>query len=495
MTRSGPGARPRPLAHGLMEPQGPSPAVPGRRQPYRLALTERAVVPREANAWRFLAVVLALGAIAYYTVIWTVTSKSVGVAIVEIPFLMLLTAPLFVLAARTETRFDLAGLLATGLGLRFIACYYRFTHAADAATYHNSGIELARSFRNLNFGVDPGSPVPGTGGMKIVAGVAEVFTNSNAFGTFLLFSWLGFIGCYLLYRAFVTAMPDGDHHRYAFLIFLWPTLVFWPSSIGKDCWMLLCIGVAALGAARVLTRMRGGYWLLVLGSLAGSFVRPHVSLLLLMAFAVALLVGRRRSRPGAITPGAVGKVAGLVVLLVLGAVLATRTADLLNANDISSVSVGSALSESSARTGQGGSAFVPADPQNPVGYVKAAATVLFRPFPFETSGVEGIVTSVEALFLAALAVASWRRLASIPHRLRSDPYVTLAIAYTLMFIFAFGTLSNFGILARERSQLVPFLFVLLSLTPFPAGRGPRPAAEAPDEHPTLPYLSYRARRR
>jgi hypothetical protein len=462
-------------------------------QPYRLALPEpRAKVSTPVRPWRIVAVILVLGALAFYSVLWVTTSRSVGVAIIEIPLLTMLAAPLFILASRTEQRFDLAGIIATGLGLRFIACYYRFTHAADSATYHNAGIELAKSFRHLDFGVDTGSPVPGTGGMKIVAGVAEVFTNSNAFGTFLLFSFLGFIGCYLLYRAFVTALPDADHHRYALLIFLWPTLVFWPSSIGKDCWMLFCVGIAALGAARVLVRSRGGYGLLVLGSLAGSFVRPHVSLLLLMAFGVALLVGRRKARPGAVTPGSVGKVAGLVVLLVLGAVLATRTADLLNANDITSGSIDTALSQSIARTSQGGSAFDPPSPKTPIGYAEATVTVLFRPFPIETNGLEGIATSIEGMFLAVLAIASWRRLLSIPRRLRSDPYVTLALAYTLMFIFAFGTIGNFGILARERSQLVPFLFVMLCIFPLPRV-AKKPVERQPAARPTLPAIDYRPR--
>jgi hypothetical protein len=460
-------------------------------RPYRVPLPERPVAPRRTRPWRVVAALLVLGAISFYTVVWMVTSRSVGVAIVEIPFLVLLSAPLFILAARTESRFDLAGLLATGLALRFIGCYYRFTNAADAATYHNSGIQLARSFRHLDFNVHTGSPVPGTGGMKIVAGVAEVFTNSNAFGTFLLFSWLGFIGCYCFYRAFATALPDGDHHRYALLIFLWPTLILWPSSIGKDCWMLLCVGVAALGAARVLTRMRGGYWLLVIGSLAGSFVRPHVSLLFLMAFGVGLLVGRQRSRPGAITPGSMAKVAGVAVLLVLGAVLATRTADLLNANDISAESVSTALSQGSARTAGGGSAFTPADPQNPIGYAEAAVTVMFRPLVIEAHGTEAIATALEASLLACLVVVSWRRLASIPRRLRAEPYVTVAVAYVLMFIFAFGTISNFGILARERSQLVPLVFVLLSLQALPKGVGRRDRGKRPEPH-ALPYLSHRA---
>ena len=67
-------------------------------------------------------------------------------------------------------------------------------------------------------------------------------------------------------------------------------------------------------------------------------------------------------------------------------------------------------------------------------------------------------------------IASWRRLMTIPGRLHAQPYVTLAVCYLLMFVFGFGTIANFGILARQRSQVLPFVFVLLSLTAVRAGR-------------------------
>jgi hypothetical protein len=388
----------------------------------------------------------------------------VGVAIVLVPVLALLTTPLFIRAARSEPRFDLGGLMACGLFLRFLGSYYRFTHAADAGTYHDAGALLAQSFRRLQFGVDPSGPVPGTGAMKIITGVVEAFTNGNEYATFLVFTWFGFLGCYLFYRALVTALPDADHRRYAYLVFLWPTLIFWPSSIGKDCWMLLTLGLAALGAARVLVRRPGGYTLLLLGVVGGSMVRPHVSLLVLAGFGIALFVGRRHEpRPGTLSTAMLTKVLGLIVLIALGAWLVSRTQGLLSANDVNSSSIDAALSENAHRTGQGGSAFTPSDPKTPQGYAIAAGTILFRPFPMEAHGTDVIATSIEALFLAGLVGASWRRLASIPFRLRGQPYVALALAYTLMFFFAFGTISNFGILARQRSQLMPFFFVLLAL--------------------------------
>jgi len=400
-----------------------------------------------------------------YLWFWIGESKPIGSGLLLVPLLLLLTGPALVRARRSEARFDLAGLMATGLALRFGAAYYRWDHGADARTYDLFGTQLGQSFRSLHFNASVGAPVPGTGGLRFIAGLVSIPAGSNQFAKFCVFTWLGFWGCVLLYRAFVTALPNGDHSRYAKLIFLWPSLVFWPSSIGKEAWMLLMLGVAMLGVARVLTRARGGYTLLFAGLLGGSFVRPHIALLALMAFGIALFLGRRETaRPGVITPGSVAKVAGLVIVLLLGGYLVSRTQQLVDPGDTGAASsVGSALQSIQNRTSQGRSQFNPADPNNPVGYAKAAATILFRPFPTEAHGFEELLAAAEALFLFGLVLASSRRLRTLPRRLRAEPYYTLALVYVLMFIYAFATVGNFGILTRERTQLAPFVFVLLSI--------------------------------
>ena len=131
--------------------------------------------------------------------------------------------------------------------------------------------------------------------------------------------------------------------------------------------MLLTLGIASLGAARVLVRRPGGYTLLVIGLLLGSFVRPHVSLMALLAFGVALLVGRREStRPG-VTPSSIAKVAGLVVLIVVGGVLASRAATVLDVDDFSSSSINTALDDERRRTEEGGSHLHAAESAEPTG--------------------------------------------------------------------------------------------------------------------------------
>ena len=50
-----------------------------------------------------------------------------------------------------------------------------------------------------------------------------------------------------------------------------------------------------------------------------------------------------------------------------------------------------------------------------------------------------------------------------PLELLRRPYVAFALVYTFAFIYAFSSLGNFGILARQRSQLLPVLFVVLCI--------------------------------
>ncbi len=219
-----------------LPPRGYRPPVPPKHE-----------APPKRFSWQAIAFGVFALTIVFWMWQWLAYGWAAGSALIVIPLLTLLTTPIFIAASRKEHRFDLAGIAATGLGLRFFATFYRMAHGFDSVVYDKEGNRIAEALRHFHFDFDPGAPVPGTGGMRIVAGVVSVFTGTNVTAKFLIFAWMGFLGCWLLYRAFVTALPNADHHRYALLIFLWPSLLFWPSSIGKDCWMLLTLGIASPG--------------------------------------------------------------------------------------------------------------------------------------------------------------------------------------------------------------------------------------------------------
>ena len=426
--------------------------------------------PRDTNPvprmfpWQTVGVLVTTACLAMYLWLWIAARKPVAAGLLVIPLLLLMSAPVIRRAARREATFDLAGLLVTGLSLRFAYSYLRVSNASDAGVYFREGARLASSFRALHFDIDTGQKVPGTGALRYLAGLVDVVTFSNQMASFLVFTWLAFWGLYLMYRAFELAMPDGDRYRYARLVFLWPSLCFWPSSIGKESWLIFTIGAASLGAARVFTRRPGGYTLLVAALFAAGFVRPHVALLTLMAFVIALFVGTRHApTSGARTPASIAKVAGLVVLVAVASLFASRTADFLGVNDLSSSSIDSALSKQTEQSTIGGSAFTPANASSPQGYAETFVTILIRPFPFESHNVDELLSAAEGIVLAGFAVTSWRRLASAPGRMRAQPYIGYALVFVFMFVYMFAAMANFGILARQRTQMLPFAFVLLCI--------------------------------
>ena len=55
------------------------------------------------------------------------------------------------------------------------------------------------------------------------------------------------------------------------------------------------------------------------------------------------------------------------------------------------------------------------------------------------------------------------RLARLPRLFVRTPYVVFAVAYTPLFVLAFSAVGNFGLLTRQRTQLFPFVLVLLAL--------------------------------
>ncbi|MBI2706467.1 MAG: hypothetical protein HYX32_14435 [Actinobacteria bacterium] len=381
--------------------------------------------------------------------------------------------------------FDLANIMLAGLALRFLGAYFRFVLAADSRLYHNIGLQLAASMRQLNFAVSSGRQVPGTGSLDYISGLTGVLTFDDYFGQMLVFTMLAFAGACMFYKAFCVGFPDGDHKRYALLVFFLPTLVFWPSSLGKDGWMQFGLGLASLGAAHMFrTRMWRGILYVLVGLGAIALIRPHVDLMIVFGLAVAALA--RGSAGSKVKMG--GRIAAVLILIIGGGYLASWTSDVLKVDNLGADTIDAALNNTEEQTGEGGSQFTAARVRTPLDYPLAFTTVMFRPFPGEVRDPLGLLASAETLFLLGLAAASWRRLARLPSLFVHNNYVAYATAYMILFVFAFSAISNFGILSRQRAQVLPLALVALALPVAP------PRAKADADEPRERRWHRRARR-
>jgi hypothetical protein len=180
--------------------------------------------------------------------------------------------------------------------------------------------------------------------------------------------------------------------------------------------------------------------------------------MLVAALLLATVIVRSRSAVQQIPIGKMLRVGLAAGLLVWAAVAA---GSFLEVDPTDSSAVGQALDSPGEQTDTGGSAF---SNVNPLLFPLAIMTVLYRPFPFEAGNLQAIIASFEGMLLLGLTLHRrrevWRALRSV----RTSPMLAIALVYGGVFVYAYTGFSNFGLLARQRVQVYPFLMMLLCMT-------------------------------
>ncbi|MDR7523558.1 MAG: hypothetical protein QN168_13975, partial [Armatimonadota bacterium] len=256
---------------------------------------------------------------------------------------------------------------------------------------------------------------------------------------------------------------------YMILVFLYPSMLLWTSSLGKDALVIFAMGMAAYGAARLQRRVEMiGIWWLLAGLGGVLVIRPHVAAIFAVASGASMLV--RPIRAGLLTPAL--RLLGVLAVAGLAALTVRTASGYVGLEELGTQAVFQGIEERQ-EAARGGSAFEQVDVSTPSGFAMAIPTILIRPFPWEAHNLGAMVASLEGLLLLGLIV--WRR-RSIVEALRAarrDGYALHVVVYVLLFIFFFSAIGNFGILARQRaSQLFPFLFMLVAYTGLPREREP-----------------------
>ena len=398
---------------------------------------------------------------------WALQTQSYNVwgAFIVVPVFLALNAALIARISRgadepwllTLLGVAFAAKVAGALG-RYVVAYVVYGGFADAERYNLYAAEQHHLWRE-GMVVWVWGGKQGTQYMELITTAIYTVIGPSPLAGFVVFATLAFWGQYLLFRAFRIALPDGNGRRYGLLLMLLPSMLYWPSSIGKESWLMLFLGVTALGAARHFTSGHGALSILAVGAVGTAIVRPHIAVLLF----AALLVAQLFSRGGDQSTDILKKVAGLAVLGAAAWVLASQSASFLGIDDFNWQSISESVDAAAGQTDQGGSAFTPVPIVSVWGIPIAAITVIFRPFPWEANNAQMLFQSLEGVFLIASTVLAWPRLRRLPTLLRRSPYLLFCLLYSSAFIWAFSGFGNFGILARQRVLLIPFFLVLLCL--------------------------------
>jgi hypothetical protein len=401
------------------------------------------------------------------------TSSPLAILVVAV-LLLAVGRVIIIRVASAEAKPWLVGILTISLVLHLLASPAQifvvdhFYHGvADWLRYDHQGSLLAPGFRHLNFSLAPGNlkGIVNDGSVSIAAGVVFTFVGFNQVAAFMVFSFFSFLGTIFFFRAFSLTFAGADHRRYAYLLFLFPSLIFWTADVSKEAIMILALGMISYGAAKALRRRSGGYWLVLVGGAIGVLIRPNELLLLMGGFVVAMMVTPTVSRSQINSARRVGSV------IFLGALLGVSV--FLTLHYLHTKGGSLSLNQLSTTQGSNGTSGGVAYSTNFLYYPRDVYTVLLDPLPINFHGATELIAAFENTLILGILLASLRRLRIVPRAAFARTYVLMCTVYTAAFMYTFAALGNLGLITRERTLVFPFLFVLVCIPRGPRGQRPR----------------------
>jgi hypothetical protein len=328
----------------------------------------------------------------------------------------------------------------------------------DAMRYDLAGAQIAETLRLGEYAILDQWRV-GTTAMEFLAGVCYAVLPQSLEGMFVLFSFLAFVGSLYFLLAFRSAFPGKATDAYGSIVLFLPSILFWPASLGKDAVAFLGLGLVAYGVARQWVRHAPHGVLYVAAGVASIvMVRPHTAGLLVIAAAAAALWSLF-----ATTRGLAVRLVGGALIAVIGYYVLVVNADFLFGREIEEVTTAEVTELYEHRqlsTMAGGSAVAPPAATPVLALLLVPVTVLFRPFPWEVASPAMAVTALENAFFLWFFVARRRSFWANIRLTRVNMLLALCLFLTLgIMAFQSGT-SNLGIIARQRVQFLPYLFML-----------------------------------
>lgn len=347
----------------------------------------------------------------------------------------------------------------------------------DLTGYHHVGIGFGQSLLQGDFQeLGPG----------YLFGLFYLLAGPSIVGMSLLSGLIGFWGSYLFLRGFeVGISSEKDRHR-RFLVlglFLLPSLTYWATLLGKDSWIFFLLGSASYAFANLLKGFRLRYAFGLIASIAVvAMIRIPVATALIFAAGVAFLL-----RGGGRGPAAILRPIGLLVSVVVIAVLVRRTFlayagmyvetvdSSLIANAVE-VALIKHTGLSTDPTGSGSSLSVGLTEPSVAGILSylpmGMFTFLFRPLIFEAHHALALAAALESTFLLILVLRRRRNLFAAVRSVFSKPFVCYIVVLCSLLTVMLSFETNFGVIVRHRTMVLPFLLILLSM---PSAQKPQPS--------------------
>ncbi|MEC4005496.1 hypothetical protein OX283_012570 [Flavobacterium sp. SUN052] len=328
--------------------------------------------------------------------------------------------------------------------------YYCFFGNGDSVGYWNQAKLM--SYKDFLYSINE---YQGTYFMYALNYYPSNVLGMSYFTGTMIYSLIGFIGLAYFYIIAVELVKNNPKFKeyYMFpLLFFLPNLHFWSCAVGKDSLLFFCIALFVYGLIMPFKRMP----MIVLGLTLSYFIRPHITLFLLMSFGMAYFLGRKISlfRRVAFFGVLIGLAIAILPIVLKYAKIEEASIDSFNEFSDHKVAV---LSTSNSTSAVDISSYP---------FPLKVLTFLYRPFFFDINGIPSVIASFENLLLLLLSIKVFK---NRPIKaFKKAPFIIQGMMYFLIIgTLAFSqSLGNLGIMLRMRNMFLPglLLFILWHLS-------------------------------
>lgn len=278
---------------------------------------------------------------------------------------------------------------------------------------------------------------------------AKVLGLSYFAGT-MIYSLIGFIGLTYFYLIAIKFVPyNSNYGSFTLfpLLFFLPNLHFWSSAVGKDTLLFFCIGLFFYGIISPFKRIV----LLIIGIGLAYFIRPHMSLFMLVSLSLVYMTSSRVSTFQRIIFGAL--MIGLSIKII-PTVLEFAKVEEATLDSFEEFSESKAALLSRANTGS--RIDISSYP-----FPLKVFTFLFRPLFFDINGIPALLASIENLFLLLLTVKMFRYNPITTYR-RAPFVIKGLVIFLIIGTITFSqSLGNLGVMIRMRNMFLPGLIIFI----------------------------------
>ncbi|MCB9675605.1 MAG: hypothetical protein H6737_10840 [Alphaproteobacteria bacterium] len=405
-----------------------------------------------------------------------------------LPVLVVSAASLAVaLAIQNSLPGRLARLVVTGWVVHFLGVWANLAvtilvyRHGDALNYHRQGVGLAVDARLNPAGVLPElvkamlqmdslieSSIEGTDATaSMVSAVALlcVVLADSLYAVSLLVGMLAFFGKLMLFLGIRDYFPKAQHAYLLGAILFVPSAVFWTGGIIKEAVVTFGLGTAGWGLSQAARRRStAGLVVAGFGVAVTGLIKAYVVLTAVVALGAflywqgAVKKGRIEIRPIRLAIGTAVAIGGV---LIVGSLFPRMSIGNLASEMAHLQDVGN-RGGSGYSIGAGAEASLT---QQLVFAPLALVTALYRPFLFEATNPQMLISALETTLGLILTLRAFRNMgfSGLREGLVRLPFLVFCIVFVGLTGVGVGLASaNLGTLSRYRVPIVPFFAILVT---------------------------------